>query len=352
MSSILSSIHQGDHLRIGHLELKRPDKINALNLSMVEDLYEILNQWKSSQSVDVVVLTGNGPKGFCAGGDVVEVCLSLSNLDQVNFFRKEYQLDYLIHTYPLPIISVAHGLLFGGGFGLWIGASYRVCTDSTVFSMPESQIGFFPDVGAMLPLNSLGPLGRFLALTGQRLQSQDLFNLGLAKYLISDDARKDVLSCLLGMRSIDEISTTLISLERAQRRTPQSNLEGLDWEELAYLMRSPNFEQVSEDISVHETEHPFLRGGLALFESGSKCSQEITDYYFSCAKYFSLKETFEIDFKLAKWFLNHSHFKQGVKQKLVDKQTRVHWSTLEKTSIKSFLKSTFGSQNHSLFDLP
>ena len=129
---------------------------------------------------NVVVIKGRGPKAFCAGGDVAAL-VGLNREgpegkeEATKFFGLEYQLDHLIATYRKPYIAFMDGITMGGGVGLSVHAPFRIATERTDFAMPETGIGFFPDVGASFFLPRLdGKIGTYLGLTGDRLTGVDV----------------------------------------------------------------------------------------------------------------------------------------------------------------------------------
>lgn len=160
------------------ITLNRPKALNALNLSMIQRIYPQLQEWEAEQKV-MIIIHGTGGKAFCAGGDVRSIIESRKepgNSLAEDFFREEYKLNYLISTLETPYIALIDGITMGGGVGLSVHGYYRVSTDKTLFAMPETAIGFVPDVGGTYFLPRLkGKLGLFLALTGYRLKG----NFGL-----------------------------------------------------------------------------------------------------------------------------------------------------------------------------
>lgn len=126
--------------------------------------------------INAVIMKGAGEKALCAGGDVAVLAQwnqegpegqARSN----DYFASEYQLDHLIATYSKPYIAFMDGFTMGGGVGLSVHAPFRIATERTAFAMPETTIGFFPEVGGSFFLPRLdGYLGRYLALTSERLQ--------------------------------------------------------------------------------------------------------------------------------------------------------------------------------------
>ena len=105
------------------------------------------------------IFRGEGEKAFCAGGDVV--FLYKKGADEKTrgetseFFREEYSLNYALGTSPLPIVSLLDGITMGGGVGLSVHGAFRIATERTMFAMPETAIGLFPDVGGSYFLSRL-----------------------------------------------------------------------------------------------------------------------------------------------------------------------------------------------------
>lgn len=126
--------------------------------------------------ISAVVMKGAGEKALCAGGDVATLAKWNQEGPQgrqrsKDYFALEYQLDHLIATYSKPYISFMDGITMGGGVGLSMHAPFRIATERTLFAMPETGIGFFPEVGGSFFLPRLdGQLGKYLALTSSRLK--------------------------------------------------------------------------------------------------------------------------------------------------------------------------------------
>ena len=172
----------------GIITLNRPNALNALNLNMAIQFSNKLREWENNNKIERVLLMGKG-KHFCAGGDVKSVHLSgpFSKLKS-EFFSKEYSLNLQIKKFPKPYLSIWQGVVMGGGVGLSIYGDYRITTESTKFAMPETSIGFFPDVGSSFLLSRLdNNIGKYLGLTGELIQSKDLINFGLATNFCPED---------------------------------------------------------------------------------------------------------------------------------------------------------------------
>ncbi len=173
--------------RVGHLTLNRPRAINALTLAMIREMQSALDSWLEDGAVEVVLLDGAGPRGFCAGGDirVVHESARTGSAVALQLWREEYVLDATIAGYPKPVVSMVDGITMGGGVGLGCHGVHRVATQRSLLSMPEVSIGLAPDVGAHLLLaRAPGELGTYLALTAARIGPADALLCGLVDHVV------------------------------------------------------------------------------------------------------------------------------------------------------------------------
>ncbi|MCR2762999.1 enoyl-CoA hydratase/isomerase family protein [Microbacterium sp. zg.B48] len=173
---------------LGHLTLNRPRALNALDLRMIGDLAAALDAWEHDPDVQIVLLDGAGDRGFCAGGDVRALYEQIRSGDPEaagGFFRAEYALNARIAEYPKPIVVLADGVTMGGGIGLAGHAAIRIVTERSQLAMPETRIGFTPDVGGSLLLaHAPGRLGEYLALTGRTMDAADAIAVGMANHFV------------------------------------------------------------------------------------------------------------------------------------------------------------------------
>jgi enoyl-CoA hydratase len=177
------------------LTINRPNALNALTLDNYRRFAPALRAWARDPSVHVVVVRGAGERAFCAGGDVRAVYEAGRGIGgnrdlPAVFFREEYELIRCIHRFPKPYIAVMDGITMGGGVGISVNGAYRIATERTLFAMPETAIGLFPDVGATRFLNrSPGEIGRYLGLTGARLNAADSLYCGFATQFVPGKRR-------------------------------------------------------------------------------------------------------------------------------------------------------------------
>lgn len=172
--------------RVGRIVLNRPKALNALDLDMIRGMTRMLTTWRDDPHVHAVVVEGAGERAFCAGGDIRALRDGQLSGDRTSveaFFREEYDLNLLIAAYPKPYIALIDGICMGGGIGVSVHAPYRVATEHAAFAMPETAIGFFPDIGATYFLPRLpGQLGMYLGLTGLRITGADAVHAGFGTH--------------------------------------------------------------------------------------------------------------------------------------------------------------------------
>jgi enoyl-CoA hydratase/carnithine racemase len=198
MSDVVCEVRAGT----GLITLNRPRALNALSLGMVRQLTAALLAWRDDPGVTAVAIrgqgrdatspSGSGPFGnFSAGGDIRFFHQAALAGDPAleDFFTEEYELNFLVDTFPKPYLAFLDGIVIGGGMGLAghgrSGPGRRLVTERTRMSMPETQIGLFPDVGGgyFLP-RCPGQLGAYLALTCHTIDGAEAVAAGLADVLV------------------------------------------------------------------------------------------------------------------------------------------------------------------------
>ncbi|MCN9243748.1 enoyl-CoA hydratase/isomerase family protein [Streptomyces sp. RY43-2] len=182
MSDVL--FHTSGHA--AHITLHRPRALNALTHEMVLRIDEALTEWEHDPAVATVVLTGAGERGLCAGGDIRAIHDDARDGDgsaSAAFWRDEYHLNARIARYPKPYVALMDGIVMGGGVGVSAHGSVRIVTERSRIAMPETGIGFVPDVGGTYLLAlAPGELGTHLALTGASIGASDALLCGLADH--------------------------------------------------------------------------------------------------------------------------------------------------------------------------
>lgn len=344
-AEVLFSVNQNGVAVIG---LNRPKALNALSHEMVRAIGGKLIEWKTDRNVSIVVIKGAGSKGLCAGGDIKTIYEARSSETALrkaeDFFEEEYEVDMAIYQFPKPIIAYLDGIVMGGGVGLTYGASHRIVTERTKWSMPEMNIGFFPDVGGAYFLNKApGHLGRYLALTASTIQAPDVLYMNGADVYMESDTMKYFIEKVENTDwtkvKVDEKLDQLIDEYRTQP-SQESKLAPFQKE----IDQHFAFETVEEILRSLDSEgSDFCVKIKKLLLSKSPFSLKITLKQLNDGKEKTLKECFATDLMLAKNFLKHGDFYEGVRSILIDRDQSPnyeykHVSDVTDDIVNKFLK--------------
>jgi len=169
--------------QLGVITLNRPKALNALTHEMAVALDKQLQVWGADDSIKAALIKGAGEKAFCAGGDIVKLYKEgkAGSDYPARFYHDEYICNARVKHFPKPYIAFIDGIVMGGGVGVSVHGSHRIATEKTLFAMPESGIGLFPDVGGTYFLPRCpGEIGMYLGLTGARLKGADSIYAGIA----------------------------------------------------------------------------------------------------------------------------------------------------------------------------
>ncbi|PWY94283.1 putative mitochondrial 3-hydroxyisobutyryl-CoA hydrolase [Aspergillus sclerotioniger CBS 115572] len=327
------------HYGVRLIELNRPKKLNSLNGSMVRKIVPRLQEWEKSDLANVIMLSGTGSKALCAGGDVA--ALALQNEKGIegqqastNFFAEEYRLDHLIATYQKPFISVMDGITMGGGVGLSVHAPFRIATERTVFAMPETTIGFFPDVGASFFLPRLdGEVGTYLALTSERLSGVQALYAGVATHYLHSSALQNLTARLSELVFRDDAKPEermiLVNKTMAEFSTGVPSLREepmwLSGQVRSAIDRCFQYNSVEEIIQALEQETEMTKWAQRTLETlsvRSPTSLKVALRQMRVGKQWNIAETFHREHMLASKFMRHPDFVEGVKARLMSKPPR------------------------------
>jgi enoyl-CoA hydratase len=310
---------------LGRLTLNRPRAINALDLEMIRQLSAALDAWETDTDVDVVVLDGAGERGFCAGGDVrslYDQIVGGSPEDPAVFFRAEYALNARIAEYPKPIVALADGITMGGGIGLAGHAAIRIVTERSKLAMPETRIGFTPDVGGTWLLGRApGRIGEYLGVTGATMDAADAVYAGFADHLVPGD-RLDALRDALETRADPSTPTELVllfdetagpsRLEAARPWIDEAFAAGTVPEIVERLRARPE----PEASAAADTMAELAPTGMAVTLEAVRRARGLPD----------LRAALEQEYGLVMWFAHtQPDLVEGIRAQLVDKDRDPHW---------------------------
>ena len=298
----------------GIIKLNRPKALNALNFDMVCNFLDTLNKWSEDKKIERVLLFGEG-KSLCAGGDVKSLFLSTNknNLKEI-FFQKEYLLNNTINEFAKDYLSIWDGIVMGGGVGLSIYGNYRLVSDNARFAMPETAIGFFPDVGGSYFLSKLPRgIGLYLALTGKTCNCRDMMDLGLATNYIPSE--------LILKTKNNYIENGNINTDNFY---PEISSEIIENKFLIEDIFQGSLKEIMNKLKTSKDEF----GEKIYFHLLTRCpmSLAVTVELFNRCKTKELKDCLSIEYQLSQHMVYRDDFNNGVDSVLVIKNYQPDWN--------------------------
>jgi len=297
--------------------LNRPDALNALTLAMVRDFYPRLEDWAADAAVRAVVVRGAGDRAFCAGGDIRALYDGRGTVFTADFFREEYRLNHAIFRYPKPYVALMDGITMGGGVGLSVHARHRVISEATVFAMPETGIGLFPDVGGSYFLPRMpGEPGMYVALTGARLRAADCLFAGIGDVFVPQ-ARHEAL--IAALRDGGDVAATLAAF--AGDAGPASLAE-----HKATIDRCFSGDSVEGILAALEGEGgEWARKTLDAMSGKSPTSQKIAFRQIRAGATLEFEDCMRMEYRLSQRVMAAHDFFEGVRAVVIDKDQSPAW---------------------------
>ena len=317
----------------GRLRLNRPQALHSLERQMVRDMADALIEWRVDPDVRIILIDHAEGRGFCAGGDVVGISQDVAGHEAAAraFFFDEYRLNHLEYTYPKPGVAFMDGVTMGGGVGIACPCRYRVVTERTLFAMPETTIGLFPDVGGGRYLSRLrGRLAQFLALTGNRLNGAECLALRLATHFLPsdrlDEAKQRIIAQPFRTQAVlDELSETQVldapimgRLETINRCFASDRLEDI----LAALDAEPDDDWCADQARL-------IRG-----KSPTACKVSLKLLVESQYQLHFLDEM-RLEYAIMVRLIRHPDFREGVRALLIDKDNAPRWQPADPSAISN-----------------
>lgn len=307
--------------------LNRPKALNALTFNMVRTLLDGLPKWREDAKIGVVVLQGAGERAFCAGGDIRAIRDAIAQQGPqaaVRFYALEYPMNARIHHFEKPWIALLDGVTMGGGVGVGMHGSHRIATEGTLFAMPETGIGLFPDVGATYLLSRLpGATGTWLGLTGTRLNASDCLHFGLATHFVRADRLPDLVEVLADSpygggahRAVEE------TLARFAEDPGPSHLAD-DQERIDRAFGAGSLIEVVQRLEDDPSD--WAQQQLEILRARSPTSLAVTFRQLQEGRGLSFDDAMRLEYRLVGRFMAAHDFLEGVRAVLIDKDQAPKW---------------------------
>ncbi|WP_262690576.1 enoyl-CoA hydratase/isomerase family protein [Kordiimonas aestuarii] len=319
---------------IGLITLNRPKALNSLTHGMCVEVKRLLDEWAMKPSVQAVVVVGAGDKAFCAGGDVVKVTRSYKagTTEWRDFFHDEYLMNIAIAEFPKPYISLVDGIAMGGGVGVSIPGDLWVATEKTLFAMPETGLGLFPDVGGGWFLPRLpGETGMFLALTGARIKAPDLYALGIASHVVASENVDDVIAAFASseIKTVDDARAVLDRFHADPEPAPLAEV----MDDIDSAFAGVRMEEIVHTLELNEDE--WSQKQFKILMSKSPTSLKLTFAQLRRGEALdNFRDNMRMEYRMVTHVMQGNDFYEGVRAILIDKDNAPVWnpSALDRVS--------------------
>jgi enoyl-CoA hydratase/carnithine racemase len=333
------------------IELNRPHLLNSLNLEMVRGIRDALEMAETADPCRCVLLSGAGDRAFCAGGDIKALAewVKEGNFDAAEqFFREEYALDHRIHRYPKPVVLVADGIAMGGGLGLAAGADVILATEKTRMAMPETNIGFFPDVGATRWLHAKCQKGypEYMGLTGSEAKGEESVRCGLATHFVESGKIGGVIQELTSLPVAGDRPKAAAAI-RAQieqhgvKKIPAK--PAFDRWVKEHFSGKNSLQAIFTALQNAQSETALSRDVLRTLSERSPTALAVTFALLSMNQGRSLEEVFDTELKAARFMIQHPDYLEGVRARILDKDNQPRWNPSKVEDVED-IKEVFDSR--------
>lgn len=304
--------------KAGLVRLTRPAALNALTHTMILALDRALQAWEDDPDILCVIVEGEG-RAFCAGGDVVAAYRARENGEPAfAFFADEYRLNARIGRFKKPYISLMNGIVMGGGAGISVHGLHRIVTENTMFAMPETGIGFFPDVGGSAFLPHLHDrFGFYLALTGNRIRWGDCLQSGIATHAVAASALKDLREELIATGNLD------VALAQSQFPDFETSIEIRQI--IAECFAGSSLHDCLAALENAAGTNDDARAILETIATRSPTSLAVTFRQIVEGKPLKLDDCMRMEYRIANRMLQGHDFYEGVRAALIDKGETPTW---------------------------
>lgn len=322
----------GQQGAVGTVLLNRPQALNAFTLGMYRRFDPALRAWANDPAIRAVLIEGAGDRAFCAGGDVravYEAGMGISGDSKFTsvFFAEEYRLLRFLHHYPKPYIAVIDGITMGGGAGVSVNGAYRVATEKTMFAMPETGIGLFPDVGATRFLNSCpGHIGRYLGLTGARLGAADALYCGLATHFVRRErvpALKEALAAIAWETGHERVQVESLLGQCAADTGPApiADLRAM----IDRCFAGETIETILAALDAETEDRAWAAEMRAILLTKSPTSLRITLRQLMLGRDMDLEDALRLEYRMTQHVMAAHDFYEGIRAVLIDKDQKPRW---------------------------
>ncbi|MDE0366199.1 MAG: enoyl-CoA hydratase/isomerase family protein [Gammaproteobacteria bacterium] len=320
---------------VAEITLNVEATLNSLSLGMAHTVAAALRGWRNDGRIACVLIRGAGDRAFCAGGDIQALYAAMVKNHAAGrvvddypfqFFEHEYRLDYLIHNYPKPVVALGHGVVMGGGLGIYSASRFRLVTEGSRIACPEVTIGLFPDAGATWLLRNLNPaVALFLGCTGSHVNCADALAAGIATHSVAGASRQEVLGALGGVdysgdaTDFDRVGEALSALPGPE--LPEAQLGAVP----DSLSLEGGYADVADRIGGLAGASRWVDKGIATMRRGCPTSVGILIEQLRRAPGLDLADCFRLEMTVGTHCAHNGDFAEGVRALIIEKDNRPRW---------------------------
>jgi enoyl-CoA hydratase/carnithine racemase len=302
---------------------------------MIRLIDKVLDEAEAENHCQFILFYGAGERGFCAGGDIKAIAQAVQEKTSPSaeqILEEEYDLCLRLHRFAKPIIVLADGITMGAGLGLAVAADLLVATERTRMAMPETRIGFFPDVGATGWMFSKCPEGypEYLGLTGYEMVGAEAVRVGLASHLLSSERLPELVTALEGYSgSLSQTrsqgaETLLAEFDHFFDKNIPSNPDMDEWVAVYFAGKS-SMVDIMESLRQCTIQTQLCDGVFSRLAERSPTAVVLTLNLLRHNETQPLEEVLRTDLKAARFIVAHPDYVEGVRARLVDKDDEPKW---------------------------
>lgn len=322
------------HGAVLNLVLTRPRQLNVLTIPMIEKLQEVIHS--VPDDVALIVMRGSGSKAFCAGGDVrfVRDCVVRNDVRALwELYRNEYRLDAHLHHLGMcalnescrgpGLMAILDGITMGGGVGLSMGANWRIGTEKLRWAMPETAIGFVPDVGASYFLNRLPRnVGMYLGLTGTTVNAADALACGIITHFVHSSDVDSLLASIEDAGGTGASVTSIVTKHSCE--APRNAVIAPNLADIEACFAEDSVADIMQALHVRNTA--FTRRTMETIFERSPTAVVAAFEMLRSGRSMPLEEAFAMELRMATRMSTGHDFLEGVRARLVDRDNKPRWS--------------------------
>lgn len=307
--------------RAGRITLTRPAALNALSYDMCIALERAIDLWRDDPDVALVIIDAEGPKAFCAGGDIAEMYRTGMAGDfgfGRKFWRDEYRMNAKLAEYPKPVVSFLQGFTMGGGVGVGCHGSHRIVGDSSQIAMPECGIGLIPDVGGTYLLSRApGRLGEYIGLTASRMGAGDAIYAGFADFYAPEDTWDAIKETLIETGD----ANTIRNVAKTAPDSPMANAQP----QIDALFSGESFGDIRNLLANSSDE--IAQKAQKAVNRNSPLSMALTTEMLHRLRSPSLtiRKALELEYRVSHRVMEQGDFLEGIRAAIIDKDKSPKW---------------------------